>query len=313
MSGLTSRLILVAGASCVAAIRRAQVDLTAVVHSPPPEAALLQTEGLPDCRTVAPDTYPGLCDPAASGYACYSTEQRYSPPGVPSVAIDVQWACSIGQNAEGFTAESCKSIPWEFNGLDPNGAHQVFTANDIYKGACKFGDDEPPVGQDEAAEETDVSPSTAAGHNESSETEDATPRFDKLLDMLTGRWVVADPQKKMQIRSGASTDEKRSIVFSNEVTTARGREWDFSFYKSSKQKAYASFFANQCEKTFPYKCRIGQHPKLLEYVSGGLFGGTNAFKLYFRYLAPGQIEVFEGELCAYNKPCLAGWTSFTRR
>uniref|UniRef100_A0A7S2D013 Uncharacterized protein n=1 Tax=Alexandrium andersonii TaxID=327968 RepID=A0A7S2D013_9DINO len=142
------------------------------------------------------------------------------------------------------------------------------------------------------------------GAHSKSETAAANPSLDEFLSMLSGRWA---PSNGQVLSDGQST---RIIEFNNEISTARGREWDFMLFKNGKQKAYASFFANQCERTMPFRCRIGQHPKLLEYMSGGWFGGTYEFKVYFRHAEPGVIEVNEGELCAYGKPCLTGWHRF---
>uniref|UniRef100_A0A7S2J1B7 Uncharacterized protein n=1 Tax=Alexandrium andersonii TaxID=327968 RepID=A0A7S2J1B7_9DINO len=140
MSGFVPRFCLVAlGFSGAAAVRSHPGDIAV---SPPSslshKAALVQKEDLPACRKVAPGTFPGLCDPSVSGYACYSTEKNYTPADHPDLKVEVQWACSTGEEATVFTDEHCKALPWEYEGLAHDGSSVTFSAKNIYKGACKL-------------------------------------------------------------------------------------------------------------------------------------------------------------------------------
>mmetsp|Transcript_16806 Transcript_16806/g.39406 ORF Transcript_16806/g.39406 Transcript_16806/m.39406 type:complete len:236 (-) Transcript_16806:129-836(-) len=88
----------------------------------------------PDCKDVAPESYPGFCA-STSAYACYSSKDSHEEEGHGK--IEIQWACSEGSNMGDISDENCRQRPWEYH-YTLNGT-EVSHAVQVYEGACQFG------------------------------------------------------------------------------------------------------------------------------------------------------------------------------
>mmetsp|Transcript_53015 Transcript_53015/g.164019 ORF Transcript_53015/g.164019 Transcript_53015/m.164019 type:complete len:205 (+) Transcript_53015:102-716(+) len=128
---------------CLVGAKRSDGADGADRHALSAGAALQANESFKDCKTVAPDAFPGLCDEQVSGYACYSTKKMYTPKGSTSSYV-IHWACSDGHEPGTISDDDCKERPWQFSETQ-EGQKVEFTADPgIYEGACQFGTAQAP-------------------------------------------------------------------------------------------------------------------------------------------------------------------------
>mmetsp|Transcript_21956 Transcript_21956/g.62332 ORF Transcript_21956/g.62332 Transcript_21956/m.62332 type:complete len:206 (+) Transcript_21956:85-702(+) len=103
----------------------------------------LSVAEIPLCWVVAPQTYPGFCEPFHSGFACYSSKAQYTPLDKPNISISVTWACSPDLEVGDMTDESCKHRSWNYKGWSGSSEELEFSAEGIYEGMCKLGTPTP--------------------------------------------------------------------------------------------------------------------------------------------------------------------------
>mmetsp|Transcript_12104 Transcript_12104/g.27688 ORF Transcript_12104/g.27688 Transcript_12104/m.27688 type:complete len:214 (-) Transcript_12104:56-697(-) len=150
-------------------------------------------EDLPYCKEVAPDSYPGFCDPSVSDKACYHTSKSIG-------VVDVHWACSAKEDPDAITQESCAGRGWTYRG-PPNDKHQtkkgkthmvVFKQEKFYEGACRFGaakaDSSPMVSfakVDGNQEQTSSTATTVSSSNAKDEKSSSLTTAEKSTNTVT--------------------------------------------------------------------------------------------------------------------------------
>jgi len=157
--------------------RMAFVHMLGLIKSPPSTVTETGSDELPDCKDVAPESYPGFCDPDVSEKACYHKTKAIGE-------VDVHWQCSNPEDPDTITQESCDGRGWTYMGPSNNPSTTekgkqptvLYKQDNFYQGACKFSNSKlsRPLhvgrGKLQGREATDSTTTTLASGKEAKST-----------------------------------------------------------------------------------------------------------------------------------------------